>query len=643
MSGLARHQPSLAQVATAAAPEESPAKRGPAARSPEAGRWEGLVRWGARFYATRDFGATELDATLRVSERLRRARGALLSGSASWATLLERAFGAPNDLTDLPAQSRFLTWCAERPDVARSTLEAVWREAPLVAPGERVRAVLAGGGLSGRPAARLNLASFLLMALDPTRYPVYDARTFARGYTLTGEPPPPAEADEGAIYEHALAFLDRLIGAARAGMGTGRGAESGTESGVGAGSGEGSLALGHRLNALAVLRCVTRGEAPPSWSEAERLALRRYLARAGRPALRRRRPAAPAPATSAPSGDADAPSGAPAAPAPVVLAAGSGPPPAPDAGALEALAESLLLTPDSLQRIVRLLDDRGQCLFYGPPGTGKTYVARRLATLLAGSDGRVTVVQFHAAYAYEDFVEGFRPRLDRGRSTFELVEGPLKRLARRAQGDPSRRYLLVIDELNRANVARVFGELYYLLEYRGESVTLQYSGEPFRLPPNLLIVGTMNTADRSIALVDLALRRRFYFVPFFPDEPPVAGLLQRYLERHHPRLLWLAGAVERANRLLQDRHTAIGPSYFLRPDLDEEWIDLIWEHAVLPYVAEQLPDDPGALEGFRLDRLRAPGASSTPGAAGASGRLVAERKGAYSSGGGRPPRARRQT
>ena len=127
MSGLARPQPSLAPDA-------------PAAPSPEAGRWEGLVRWGARFYATRDFGTTELDDTLRVSERLRRARGALLAGSASWATLLERAFGAPNDLTDLPAQGRFLTWCAGHPEAARGTLEAIWREAPHVTPGERVRA-----------------------------------------------------------------------------------------------------------------------------------------------------------------------------------------------------------------------------------------------------------------------------------------------------------------------------------------------------------------------------------------------------------------------------------------------------------------------------------------------------------------------
>jgi hypothetical protein len=225
-------------------------------------------------------------------------------------------------------------------------------------------------------------------------------------------------------------------------------------------------------------------------------------------------------------------------------------------------------------------------------------------------------VQFHAAYAYEDFVEGFRPRSVRGRPDFDLVEGPLKRLARRAAADPEGRYLLVIDELNRANVAKVFGELYYLLEYRDEAVTLQYSGERdgtpdpdggrFRLPRNLWIIGTMNTADRSIALVDLALRRRFYFVPFFPDEPPVAGLLERYLAARHPELLWLAGAVDRANRLLQDRHTAVGPSYFLRPDLTPEWIDLIWEHAVLPYVAEQLPDDPGALQDFRLERLRAP-------------------------------------
>jgi MoxR-like ATPase len=586
MSGLAVPSPEdPAAVTPDAYPGAAPAAGG---RVRTGDPWTALLDWAARFYAGRDFGAEELDATLRVSERLRRARGALLAGSASWATLLERAFGAPNNLTDRATQGRFLTWCAGHPEDARAALEALWREGAAIAPGDRIRAALgaAGRALGSRPAVRLNLLSFLLMALEPTRYPVYESRTFARACALTGETPPPADADEATVYEHALALLDRLVATAEAG----------------------GHALGNRLAAAAVLRCVVRGEAPRSWSEPERVAFRRYLARRRRDGVRP--PRAPRPPAAAVSPAAE-------------------PPAAPPAETLAALADSLLFTAADLQKIVRLLADRGQCLFYGPPGTGKTFVARRLATALAGADERVTVVQFHAAYTYEDFVEGFRPRLVRGRAGFDLVEGPLKRTARRAAADPAGRYLLMIDELNRANVAKVFGELYYLLEYRNQTVTLQYSGEPFGLPPNLWIVGTMNTADRSIALVDLALRRRFYFVPFFPDEPPVAGLLERYLERTHPRLTWLAGAVERANRLLPDRHSAVGPSYFLRPDLSEEWIELIWEHAVLPYIAEQLPDDPGALQAFRLDRLRdAPRPARLPPERRAAERRAAERRAA---------------
>jgi 5-methylcytosine-specific restriction enzyme B len=107
---------------------------------------------------------------------------------------------------------------------------------------------------------------------------------------------------------------------------------------------------------------------------------------------------------------------------------------------------------------------------------------------------------------------------------FALVDGPLKKLASRASENPDAKYVLVIDEVNRANLTKVIGELYFLLEYRGESVSLQYSDEPFSLPENLWIICTMNTADRSIALVDAALRSSFYFAPFFPDEPPGHGL-----------------------------------------------------------------------------------------------------------------------
>ena len=177
---------------------------------------------------------------------------------------------------------------------------------------------------------------------------------------------------------------------------------------------------------------------------------------------------------------------------------------------LDELAEALFLTepPNFLREIDTLLADKKQVIFQGPPGTGKTYVAQQLANHLAGSKERVTLVQFHPSYAYEDFVRGFRPTLRSGQAGFELRDGPLLRAAERAREEPGEKHFLIIDEINRGNLAKVFGELYYLLEYRDESITLQYQrdeNERFSMPPNLYIIGTMNTADRSIALVDLAL------------------------------------------------------------------------------------------------------------------------------------------
>lgn len=275
---------------------------------------------------------------------------------------------------------------------------------------------------------------------------------------------------------------------------------------------------------------------------------------------------------------------------------------------LSRLAWELHLTDAShLERIVNLLEHRRQVIFYGPPGTGKTYVARKLAPhhRLAGDDDRVELVQFHPSYAYEDFVEGYRPTtIDDGTAGFELREGPLKRIAREARQAPDETFVLIIDEINRGNLGKVLGELYFLLEYRKQQIKLQYSDKKFSLPDNLWIIGTMNTADRSIARIDSALRRRFHFVPFFPDEPPIKGLLTEWLARHKPEMPWVAEVLHRANEKLDRPHAAIGPSHFMHSYLDDEWVGMIWEHSVLPYIAEQYFGEEDRLEEFALDHLK---------------------------------------
>ena len=277
---------------------------------------------------------------------------------------------------------------------------------------------------------------------------------------------------------------------------------------------------------------------------------------------------------------------------------------------LNELADKLILPVDFLDNIQTLLEDKKQVIFQGPPGTGKTYVAQKLAEHLAGSKERVTLVQFHPSYAYEDFVQGFRPKTtDDGQPGFKLRDGPLLRAADRARKDkdPEAKHFLVIDEINRGNLAKVFGELYFLLEYRDSEMDLQYSDqdEKFSMPENLYIIGTMNTADRSIAMVDLALRRRFYFVEFHPDYDPVKSVLHHWLEANAPDMKWVADVVERANdHLRDDRHAAIGPSYFMKDGLDEDAVERIWKHSVLPYIEERLYGNEDRLAEFDLDSLK---------------------------------------
>jgi 5-methylcytosine-specific restriction protein B len=260
--------------------------------------------------------------------------------------------------------------------------------------------------------------------------------------------------------------------------------------------------------------------------------------------------------------------------------------PLPDA----ALADALLLPVEWLRETVDLLNDKRQIVLYGPPGTGKTYLAQELCkALVENSGGEYTIVQFHPSYAYEDFFEGLRPSIAQdgsGAVSFSLVPGPLRRMAKLAAANSTRPYVLIIDEINRANLAKVFGELYFLLEYRGQAIDLQYSDDQFRLPRNLFVIGTMNTADRSIALVDAAMRRRFYFQGLFPGEEPIRSLLGEWLKSkglpHEPARL-----LNQLNAMINDPDFAIGPSYLMTNRVaDPNGLERIWKTAILPLLAE---------------------------------------------------------
>ncbi|MEU4836855.1 McrB family protein [Nocardia testacea] len=242
-----------------------------------------------------------------------------------------------------------------------------------------------------------------------------------------------------------------------------------------------------------------------------------------------------------------------------------------------------------LQECIELLRDRPQLIFYGPPGTGKTYLAQKLAEHIA-PDGNVTVVQFHPAYSYEDFFEGYRPvPLGNGQIGFDLKPGPLRRIVDKAVENPTAVYVLIIDEINRGNLAKIFGELYFLLEYRNTSIDLLYRPETeggFSLPRNLVLIGTMNTADRSIALVDAAMRRRFAFLSLHPSESPTDGILRSWLSEQGYDLT-VAGLLDELNSRIADPDFKIGPSYFMRPAVFAPGgLERVWRTAILPLLEE---------------------------------------------------------
>jgi 5-methylcytosine-specific restriction protein B len=229
-------------------------------------------------------------------------------------------------------------------------------------------------------------------------------------------------------------------------------------------------------------------------------------------------------------------------------------------------------------------------LLYGPPGTGKTWLVTQFAKAFTEAE-KVEMVTFHQSFAYEEFVEGVKPVIHEGQVSYAVVDGVFKRACRTAEKNPDSQYLLIIDEINRANIAKVLGELITLIEddkRLGQAnevqVTLPYSGERFGVPPNLTLLGTMNTADRSIALLDLALRRRFTFVEMPPDpsllSANVAGVnLQALLTRLNKRV----GA-------LLDPDHRIGHSYLMGVETEAD-LHFAWYRRIVPLLQEYFYHD----------------------------------------------------
>jgi len=274
-------------------------------------------------------------------------------------------------------------------------------------------------------------------------------------------------------------------------------------------------------------------------------------------------------------------------------------------------------------RVQSVLARKGQVILYGPPGTGKTHHAEAAARELASREwfalpferltdeqrrvvvggpteaGVIETCCFHPGYGYEDFLEGYRPRSSDGALGFQLRDGVFKQLCSRARAHPAKPFYLLIDEINRGDIPRIFGELLLVLEKgrRGVAVVLPLSGERFAVPPNVCVIGTMNTADRSIALLDTALRRRFGFVECMPDasvlrDAVVAGIpLGPWLDALNGRILRHAGR--------DARNLQVGHAYLLhgqRPVADLAHLAQVLRDDIVPLLEEYCYEDYAALE-----------------------------------------------
>ena len=518
--------------------------------------WNALVRWTSKIYMSDDFDETERDYKLKAVAEFAQLDDAIRS-DGDWLEALRRLQqNGNNNLLDYRAADDFLKWVGNDSDRARRAIIDLWDSTATTS--ERVQrfADTVGKGLSS-PGNRTAQAAYLLMATDPAQWPMYRPEPYKTFLKLVGAA---HRSSEGDRYAQAIQTCDELCAELE---------------------GRTDVILRDRLDAQSLIWAITKarpdGPLLAAWSEEERNA---FLAwRDGSAATITEKQNDGKASASEPDQATD------------------------EFGErLSSAAAKTHLPVAYLRNLTDLLlkSDKKQMVLYGPPGTGKTFVAQQLSYIISGREPEI--VQFHPSTTYEDFFEGIRPiTSDDGSIRYVVQPGPMAALAAEADDNRDRDYVLIIDELNRANLAKVLGELLFLFEYRDVRVRTLYRGEQkFGLPPNVFVIATMNTVDRSVALIDAAMRRRFHFVSFYPDDRYLSDVLGSVCSEDEA---WVEQLVKRVNedlvREFGSRDYQLGWSHFIDAERNEAGVEQVWKHTIEPLIEDHLFGEPDRMKRFR--------------------------------------------